>query len=48
MFSISVTSLLQTASDIFTGLFPIFGLIAGIGLGIGLLRYIVKAIMDAF
>ena len=48
MFSIDITGLLQTASDIFTGLFPVFGLIAGIGLGIGLLRYIVKAIMDAF
>jgi len=48
MFSIDITSLLSTASSIFTGLFPIFGLVAGIGLGIGLLRYIVKAIMDAF
>jgi len=48
MFSIDITALLSTASSIFTGLFPVFGLIAGIGLGIGLLRYIVKAIMDAF
>jgi hypothetical protein len=48
MFSIDVTSLLSTASSIFTGLFPAFAAVAGIGLGIGLIRYIVKAIQDAF
>ena len=48
MFSIDVTALLDTASAIFTGLFPAFAVVAGIGLGVGLVRYIVKAIMDAF
>jgi hypothetical protein len=48
MFSINISSLLSTASSIFSGLFPAFGVIAGIGLGIGLIRYVVKAIQDAF
>ena len=48
MFSIDITALLSTASAIFTGLFPAFGVVAGIGLGIGLVRYIVRAIQDAF
>lgn len=48
MFSIDVSGLLTTASQIFSGLFPAFGAIAGIGLGIGLIRYVVRAIQDAF
>ena len=48
MFSIDTSSLLESAADIFNGLFPAFAVVAGIGLGIGLVRYIVKAIQDAF
>jgi hypothetical protein len=48
MFSIDISSLLSTASSMFTGLFPVFGVIAGIGLGIGLIRYVVKAVQNAF
>jgi hypothetical protein len=47
-FSIDSTSFLSTAATIFNGLFPAFAVIIGIGLGIGLLRYIVKAVQDAF
>ncbi len=48
MFSIDVTNLLDAASSIFNGLFPVFAIIAGLGLGIGLLRYVVNAIRNAF
>lgn len=48
MFSINVSTLLTTASSIFGGLFPAFAVVAGIGLGIGLIRYVVKAIQEAF
>lgn len=48
MFSIDVTSLLTTASSIFNGLWPVFAIIVGLGLGIGLLRYLVNAIGNAF
>ncbi len=48
MFSLDTTNLLDSAASIFNGLFPIFAIIAGLGLGIGLLRYVVKAISDAF
>jgi hypothetical protein len=47
-FSIDSTSFLSTAASIFNALFPAFAVIIGIGLGIGLLRYVVKAIQDAF
>jgi hypothetical protein len=47
-FSIDASNLLSTAAEIFNGLFPAFAVVAGIGLGIGLIRYIVKAIQDAF
>jgi hypothetical protein len=39
---------LSGAQDIFNGLFPVFAVIAGLGLGIGLLRYVINAIRDAF
>jgi hypothetical protein len=32
----------------FSGLWPAFAVIAGIGLGIGLIRYVIKSIQDAF
>lgn len=47
MFSIDVTSLLTTASAIFTGLWPIFGVIVGITLGFGLLGLVVREIRQA-
>ena len=47
-FSFSATDLMTTAAQIFNGLFPAFAVIAGIGLGFGILKYVVKAIQDAF
>lgn len=47
-FSIDSSGFLDTAAQIFNALFPAFAVIIGIGLGIGLLRYVVKAIQDAF
>lgn len=47
-FSIDSSTFLSGASQIFNGLFPVFAIIAGLGLGIGLLRYVIKAIQDAF
>ena len=47
-FSIDATTLLDTASSIFNGLWPAFGLVAGIALGAGLLATIVSEIRKAF
>jgi len=47
-FSIDTSNLLSSAQDIFNGLFPVFAVIAGLGLGIGLLRYVINAIRNAF
>jgi len=47
-FSIDTAGFLAGAQQIFNGLFPVFAVIAGLGLGIGLLRYVINAIRDAF
>jgi hypothetical protein len=47
-FSIDASTLLDTASAIFNGLWPAFGLVAGIALGAGLLATIVGEIRKAF
>ncbi len=47
MFSIDVSGLLTTASDIFSGLWPVFGVIAGLTLGFGLVSYVVAEIRKA-
>lgn len=47
MFSIDVSSLLSTASSIFSGLWPVMGVIAGLALGFSLLAFVVKEIRQA-
>ncbi len=47
-FSVSTSGLLSSAADIFNGLWPVFAVIAGLGLGIALVRFIVGAIRNAF
>lgn len=46
-FSIDASSFLSFAAQIFNGLFPVFGVILGIVLGIGLLTLVVKEIRAA-
>ncbi len=47
MFSIDLSGLLDTASSIFQGLWPIFGVIAGLSLGFALVGYVVAEIRKA-
>jgi hypothetical protein len=47
-FSVNTSNLLSSAADIFNGLWPVFAVIAGLGLGIALVRFIVNAIRAAF
>lgn len=42
-----LSSLLSIASDWFNGLLPIFAIVVGISLGLGLLYLIVRAIKNA-
>lgn len=46
-FSIDTTQFMSMAAQIFNGLFPVFGVILGIVLGIGLLVLVVKEIRSA-
>ena len=47
-FSIDVTGMMSTAASMFNSLFPIFGVIAGISIGIGLVTLIIVEIRKAF
>jgi hypothetical protein len=47
-FSVNTGDLLTSAADIFNGLWPVFAIVAGLGLGIALVRFIVNAIRSAF
>jgi hypothetical protein len=47
-FSVTTTGLLDSAAQIFNGLWPVFAIIAGLGLGIALVKFIVKAVQSAF
>lgn len=48
MFSIDSSTLLSSAATIFNALWPIFGLIAGIAIGAGLVQAILSEIRKAF
>jgi hypothetical protein len=48
MFSIDSTTLLDSAASIFNALWPVFGLIAGISIGAGLVQAILGEIRKAF
>lgn len=47
-FSVTTTGLLDSAAQIFNGLWPVFAIIAGLGLGIALVKFIVRAVQSAF
>lgn len=47
-FSISMTDMMNTAADIFNGLWPAFAIVVGLGLGVQILRFIVNAVKAAF
>lgn len=47
-FSIDTSSLLDSAANIFNGLWPAFAIVAGLSLGIALVKFIVDAIRHAF
>jgi hypothetical protein len=47
-FNVDFDQLLGTASDLFNGLWPVFAVVAGLGLGVALVKFITKAIQDAF
>lgn len=47
-FSINTTDLLSAAADIFNGLWPAFAIVAGLGLGIALVRFIVNSLKSVF
>lgn len=46
-FSITTGGLLDSAAELFNALWPLFAVIAGIGLGIALVRFIVGAVQNA-
>lgn len=46
-FSIDAASLLDTAAQIFNALWPVFGILVGVVLGIGLVTLIVSEIRKA-
>ncbi|MBX3082928.1 MAG: hypothetical protein KF716_14940 [Anaerolineae bacterium] len=47
-FDIDLDQLLASASQMFNGLWPVFALIAGLGLGVALAKFIAAAIQNAF
>ena len=47
-FSVDVSGMLSTAASLFNALFPIFGVVAGIAIGIGLVTLIIGEIRKAF
>lgn len=47
-FSLSMTDMLDSAADIFNGLWPAFAIVVGLGLGVQILNFIVKAVRSAF
>ncbi len=47
-FDIDVTSLLESASAIFNGLWPVFAVIVGLSLGFGLVKFIAREVSSVF
>jgi hypothetical protein len=47
-FSINMTEMMDSAADIFNGLWPAFAIVVGLGLGVQILRFIVNAVKAAF
>lgn len=47
-FNITMDGLMQSASDIFNGLWPAFAIIAGLSLGFVILKFVLSAIRGAF
>ena len=47
-FSMDATSMLSTAADMFNNLWPIFGILVGITIGLGLLSLIAAEIRKVF
>ena len=47
-FDVDMSQLLNSAASLFNGLWPVFAIVAGLGLGVALVKFITKAIQDAF
>lgn len=47
-FNISMSGLMDTAADIFNGIWPAFAIIAGLTLGFLILKFVLNAIKGAF
>jgi hypothetical protein len=47
-FSVTTTGLLDSAASLFNALWPLFAVVAGIGFGIAMIRFVVRAVQDAF
>lgn len=47
-FSLNMTDMMNSAADIFNGLWPAFAIVVGLGLGVQILRFIVNAVKAAF
>lgn len=46
MFSFNLTDLITIASNLFNGLVPIVGIVGGLFLGIGLVRFVLKEVRN--
>jgi hypothetical protein len=47
-FNVDFDQMLNTMADMFNGIWPLFAIVAGLGLGVSLVKFLSKAIQDAF
>jgi hypothetical protein len=47
-FNVDFDGLLSTMAEMFNGIWPLFAIVAGLGLGVSLVKFVNKAIQDAF